>query len=118
MRWRQIAVGERAEHADKIVQRLGDVVAQRVHRGAEIEHEVRLAFERHALGEIAGDRRLDDAADLGLDRLFDGFVAPFDDRAGALAMLVDDRRGHQVEFLAADRDVGFVRSVSESSSLR
>ena len=104
----QVAAGERAQHADKIVQRLADVLAQRVHRGGEIEHEVLLAFERNTLREVAGHRGLDQAVDLGLDCLLDGLVPPFDDRAGALAVLIHDRRGHQVEFLAADRDVALV----------
>ena len=108
--WRHIAAGERAQHADEVLQRLAGVLAQRVHRGGEIEHEVLLAFERHALREIAGHRGLDQAVDLALDRLLDGFVAPFDDRAGTFAMVINDRRGHQMEFLATDRDVGFVRT--------
>ncbi len=59
----EIALGERAEHPDKVAQRLCDVVAQRIDRGADIENEAGLAFKRNALGEVAGDRGLDDAAD-------------------------------------------------------
>ena len=43
-----------------------------------------------------------------LDRLFDRLVSPFHHGAGTLAVLVDDRGGHQMELLAADRDVVFV----------
>ena len=72
---RQIALGERAEHADEVLQRLAGVLAQRVHRRGEIEHEPFLALERNALGEVAGDRGLDEVVDLALDRLLDRLVA-------------------------------------------
>ncbi len=49
------------------LQRLRDIVAQRIDRGADIENEAGLAFKRHALGEVAGDRGLDDAADRRLE---------------------------------------------------
>ena len=81
-----------------------------VHCGGEIEHEVLFAFERYALREIAGNRSLDQTIDFALDRLLDGLIAPFHDRAGTLAVRINDRGGHQMEFLAADRDVGFVRT--------
>ncbi len=52
---------------DEVVQRFGDIVAQRVDRGADIEHQAILAVELDALGEVAGDRGLDDAADRRLE---------------------------------------------------
>jgi hypothetical protein len=67
-----------------------------------------LFCKRDVAREIAGDRRLDEVVDLALDRLLDRLVPPFDDRPGALAVLVDHGRGDQVELLAADRDVGLV----------
>ena len=69
-----------------------------------------LAIDRHALREIAGNRRFDQIVDLGLDRLLDRLVLPFDDRSGAFAVLVNDRRSDMLEFQAADRNVGFAGS--------
>ena len=65
----QIAIGKRAQHADEVLHCPGGVLAQRVHRAGEIEHEPALAIDRHALREIAGDHRFDQIVDLGLDRL-------------------------------------------------
>ena len=58
----EIALGKRIEHMDEVIQRLGDVLAQRIERGADAEHESGLAFEVDALREIADNRRRDDAA--------------------------------------------------------
>ena len=59
---RQIAFGERIEHFNEVVERLGHVLAQRIDRAADVEHKSALAFEIDALPEVAGHRRLDDAA--------------------------------------------------------
>ena len=106
----QIAIGKRAQHADEVLHCPGGVLAQRVHRAGEIEHEPALAIDRHALREIAGDHRFDQIVDLGLDRLLDRLVLPLDDRAGAFAVLVNDRRSDMLEFKAANRNVGFAGS--------
>ena len=63
----EVAVGERVEHPDQILERGGHVLAQRIDRGADIEHEAGLAVEIDALREVAGDGGLHDAADGGFE---------------------------------------------------
>ena len=65
----EIAFGERVQHLDQVIERLGDVLAQRVDGGADVEHEAVFALEIDALGEVAGHGRVDDAADGGLEFL-------------------------------------------------
>jgi hypothetical protein len=62
-----IPIGERIEHLDEIIQRLGGVIAQRVERGTNIEHQPGFAVKIDTLGEVASDRRLNDAANRRLE---------------------------------------------------
>ena len=107
---RQVAVGERAEHLIRSSSALATFSHSALIAVARLSMKPFLPSSRYALGEIAGDRGLDEIVDFALDRLLDGLVAPFHDGAGALAVLVHDRREDQMEFLAADRDVAFVAS--------
>ena len=105
---RQIAVRHCAEQLGKVVHGVGHIAAEAVHGVRKVEHEAALALERNAAGEIAVERRLDEAVDLLLDRLLDGLVPPLDDGTGALAALVEHRGRHDHELLAADREARLV----------
>ena len=58
MRWLRLPSASAPSIVIQVVERLRDIVAQRVDRGADIENQAGLALERDALGEVAGDRGL------------------------------------------------------------
>jgi len=68
---RQVALRQRTEHVLDVIEDLADIAAHRIQRLGQVADDAFLAFQRHALGKIAGHRRLNDPADRGVEIVHD-----------------------------------------------